>query len=65
MNLGKVHQILIASALGLAILFGARSAATYARGGPATELALAVAAAVAAITLGLYLRRFRRKLAEK
>jgi hypothetical protein len=61
MNLGKVHQLLISAALGLAVLFAARSSVLFARGAGSMELVLAIASAGVAVALGVYLRRFRRK----
>jgi hypothetical protein len=55
------HQILVAAAIAMALLFGVRSAALFARGGGATELAIAIASFVAAAALGVYLRRVRAK----
>jgi hypothetical protein len=61
MQLLVVHQILIASAIALAVLFGLRSAAIFARGGGAADLALAAASLAVAAALYLYFRKVREK----
>jgi hypothetical protein len=65
MKLTLVHQVLIASAMGLCAIFGLRSIVAFARGGSAVHLALGAAGFVALGALALYLRRFRQKLRER
>ncbi len=66
MQLLAVHQLLIASAIALAALFGVRSLVIFARGGGSGALVLAVASLALAGALGLYLRKVRaRWLAQK
>ncbi|MEZ4296941.1 MAG: hypothetical protein R3B70_18395 [Polyangiaceae bacterium] len=65
MKLTAVHQILIASAIGLAAIFGLRSLVIGARDGNAVNIALGVASFIALAGLALYLRKFRQKLARK
>ena len=61
MQLLVAHQILIASAIALATLFGARAAVIFSRQGGAGNLALAAASIVLAVGLVLYLRTVRAK----
>ena len=61
MTLLVAHQILVAAAIVMALLFGVRSVAQYAHGGGATELAIAAASFVAAAALGVYFRTVRAK----
>lgn len=61
MQLLVAHQILIASALALSLLFGARAAVLFARGDGAANLWLAIGAFVVAAGLGLYLRKVRAR----
>lgn len=65
MKLTVVHQILIASAIGLCAIFGLRSLVIGARDGSGLSIGLGVLSFVALAGLALYLRRFRAKLAEK
>lgn len=66
MKLIVIHQILIASAIGLAVIFGVRSIVLFARAGAPGDAGLAVASALIAAALGLYLRKVRAKwLAER
>lgn len=65
MKLTFVHQILIASAIGLSAIFGLRSIVVGVRDHSAVTLVLGVASFGALAGLSLYLRAFRRKLAEK
>jgi hypothetical protein len=64
MQLLAAHQILIASAIALAGLFGVRSLAIFARAGGTLNLALALASFAAAVALGLYFRTVRAKWLE-
>ena len=61
MQLLVAHQILIASAIALAAIFGLRSAVLFGRAGGSANLALACASALAAAGLVLYLRTVRAK----
>jgi hypothetical protein len=61
MQLLVAHQILVGSALALALLFGVRSLVIFARGGGSGALVLAVAAIAVAGALGLYLRKVRAR----
>jgi hypothetical protein len=63
MQLLVVHQILIGSAIALAVIFGLRSMVLFARGGSAGSLELAAVALVVAVALGLYLRAVRGRWA--
>jgi hypothetical protein len=61
MQLLVVHQILIASAIGLAALFGVRAAVHFARGGGTGDLVLAALSLVVASGLFVYFRSVRAK----
>lgn len=61
MQLLAAHQILIAAAIVLAVLFGLRSAVFFVRAGDTTSLVLALASLVVAGALGLYLRKVRAR----
>ena len=61
MQLLVVHQILIASAIGLCAIFGLRSLIVFARGGDTVELALAGAAVAVGTALVFYLRKVRAR----
>ena len=61
MQLLVAHQILIASAIALASIFGLRSAVLFGRGEGAANLALAVVSAVVAAGLVVYFRTVRAK----
>jgi hypothetical protein len=61
MKLIVVHQIFIASAIGLAVLFAIRSVVVFAKSGTSLELALAAASVVIAAVLSVYLRKVRAK----
>lgn len=65
MKLTVVHQILIASAIGLCAIFGLRSIVVGARDGNTGTIVLGVVSFGALVGLALYLRKFRQKLAEK
>lgn len=65
MKLTVVHQILIASAIGLCAIFGLRSIVIGARTGSGLSIALGIASVVVLVGLAVYLRRFRAKLAAK
>ena len=65
MKLTLVHQVLIASAIGLCAIFGLRSIVIGARTGSGLSIALGVASFAALVGLALYLRRFRAKLSTK
>jgi hypothetical protein len=65
MKLTVVHQILIASAIGLSAIYGVRSIVVGARAGSGLTIGLGLVSLIALAGLALYLRRFRAKLAEK
>ena len=62
MKLTFVHQVLIASAIGLCGIFGLRSIVVGARDGNAVLIALGAVSFAALAGLALYLRKFRAKL---
>jgi len=59
MQLLVAHQILIGSAIALAVLFGLRSMVHYAHGGATADLALTLASVVLAGLLTMYFRKVR------
>lgn len=61
MQLLVAHQILIAAAITLSAIFGARAAVIFSRQGGAGNLALAAASILLAVGLGLYFRTVRAK----
>lgn len=61
MKLIVIHQILIASAIGLAVIFGVRSIVMFSRSGASNDALLAAASVLVAVALGLYLRKVRAK----
>jgi hydrogenase-4 membrane subunit HyfE len=61
MQLLAVHQILIASAIVLAVLFGLRSLVLFVHEGGSPELLLAACSLALAGALGLYLRKVRAR----
>lgn len=61
MKLIVAHQILIGSAIALAVFFGARALVLAARGGGVTNLAIGAASLVVAAALGLYFRKIRAR----
>jgi len=65
MKLIVAHQILIGAAIALAVLFGIRAVALYARGEGNGQLAIAAASAVIAAALGIYLKGVRAKVASE
>jgi hypothetical protein len=65
MKLTFVHQVLIASAIGLCALFGLRSIVVGARDGSAVTTVLGVLSFAAVGALTVYLKRFRQKLRAK
>ena len=66
MKLIVAHQILIGSALALALLFGARALVLAARGDGAIHWGMGAASLVVALALALYFRKLRaRYLAER
>lgn len=65
MRLIVVHQILIASAIGLAAIFAARSLVLFfAHGAGAVHIGLAAAALAIGAALAAYLRKVREKWAK-
>jgi hypothetical protein len=65
MQLLVAHQILIGSAIALALLFGLRSVSLFARGGGAAEMATAAVSFVVAGLLVLYFRKVRARWVEQ
>ena len=63
MKLTFVHQILIASGIGLCAIFGLRQIVVGACDGSLGTLVLGVVSLVVLVALALYLKRFREKLA--
>jgi hypothetical protein len=61
MQLLVAHQILIGSAIALAVLFGVRSLGIFFREGGAANLAMGLVALGVAAGLGLYFRTVRAK----
>jgi hypothetical protein len=61
MQLLVAHQILIAAAIGLATIFGLRSAVIFGRSGGGANLALAFVAGALAVGLVLYFRTVRAR----
>ena len=61
MQILVAHQILIASAIALASIFGLRSAVLFGRSGGGVNLALAFVSALLAVGLVLYFRTVRAK----
>ena len=61
MQLLVAHQVLIASALALAVIFGARSAVIFSREGGGANLGLAAVSLVLAVALALYFRTVRAR----
>ena len=64
MKLIVVHQILIASAIGLAAVFAIRAIVVFARTGVGADLGFGVAAVLVAGALAFYLRKVRAKVAQ-
>jgi ABC-type proline/glycine betaine transport system permease subunit len=61
MQLLVAHQVLIAAAIGLATIFGLRSAVIFARSGGGANLALALVSVLLTAGLVLYFRTVRAK----
>jgi hypothetical protein len=61
MQLLAAHQILIGSAIALAVIFGLRSFVVFSRAGGTINVVLAVVSLVAAALLSLYFRKVRAK----
>ena len=61
MQLLVAHQVLIAAAIGLATIFGLRSAVLFSRSGGGASAALAVVSLLVAAGLVLYFRTLRAK----
>jgi hypothetical protein len=62
MRLIVVHQILIASAIGLAVIFGVRSIVMFSKSGTGDHVLLAALSVAVAVALGLYLWKVRARL---
>jgi hypothetical protein len=65
MRLRQAHQILIVSAIALAVIFGVRAAVIYARTNLPGDLALAGVSLAVGMALAVYLRRLRAKWREQ
>lgn len=63
MKLRQAHQILIGSAIGLAILFSVRSLVIYSTTHVSADLWVGLGSLAIAAALGLYLRHIRAKWA--
>ncbi len=61
MQLLVAHQVLIASAIALAVIFGVRSAVIFGRGGGGSSLGLAAVSLLLAVVLALYFRTVRAR----
>ena len=61
MQLLVAHQVLIASAIALAAIFGVRSAVLFGREGGASNLGLAAVSLLFAVALALYFRTVRAR----
>ena len=61
MELLVAHQVLIASAIALAAIFGARSAVIFGREGGGSNLGLAAVSLLVAVALALYFRTVRAR----
>ena len=61
MKLIVAHQILIATALGLAVIFGVRALVISLRGGAPAELATGLVSLGVGVILALYLRKVRAR----
>lgn len=64
MKLIVVHQILIGSAIALAVIFGIRALVLFTRTDETVNLVLSIAAGLVAVALALYLRKVRAKWAK-
>ena len=64
MRLRQVHQLLIASAIGLCAVFALRGAVLWRRGEGTVHAAMAAGAVVVGVALAFYLRAVRRKWAK-
>jgi hypothetical protein len=62
MNLNTVHQILIGSAIGVAVIYGLRGIVLSFQGDGAISAVRGGLSIVVAVVLGLYLKQFREKL---
>ena len=65
MQLLVAHQLLIGSAIALAVIFGLRSMVHYAHGGAPADLALTVASVLLAGLLMMYFRKVRGRWLEQ
>ena len=61
MRLRQAHQILIVSAIALAVIFGVRAAVIYSRSNVPGDLALAAGSLAVGMAMAIYLRRVRAK----
>lgn len=65
MQLLAAHQILIGSAIALAVLFGVRSLVHFSRGGAVADLVLTLVSLAVAGALTLYFRKVRARWLEQ
>jgi hypothetical protein len=65
MRLRQAHQILIVSAIALAVIFGVRAAVIYTRSSLPGDLALACGSLAVGVALAIYLRAVRAKWREQ
>lgn len=61
MKLIVAHQVLIATALALAVIFGVRALVISLRGGAPAELAIGLVSLGVGVILALYLRKVRAR----
>ncbi len=61
MQLLAAHQLLIGSAIALAVIFGLRSLVVFSRAGGTANVVLAAVSLVAAAALSLYFKKVRAK----
>lgn len=65
MRLRQAHQLLIVSAIALAVIFGVRAAVIYASSNVPGDLALAAGSLAIGMAMAIYLRRVRAKWREQ
>ncbi|MEJ7730807.1 MAG: hypothetical protein WKG00_16510 [Polyangiaceae bacterium] len=65
MRLRQVHQILMVSAIALAVIFAVRAAVIYSRSDLPGDLALAAGSLAVGMAMAIYLRRVRAKWREQ
>jgi hypothetical protein len=65
MKLTTIHQVLIIGFMAMAALYAVQCLLRFSRGGERLDGALGVGSTAVAVGAAWYLRRFRRKLAQK